>query len=109
MPKNWQKYCTTDGFLQNSGQSFLTKGRSQSIGGARRRLSKSSCFAEAKKIDIPKPQLQTGQSFSRPAPSKIKKSKKRDHSDFDYLQKCMSSTSPSNFMLNYMVMNENNE
>lgn len=51
----------------------------------------------------------SGQCFNRVGSSKIKKSKKRDQTDFDYLQKCLSSTSPSNFMLNYMAVNINND
>jgi hypothetical protein len=73
----------------------------------RRKLSKTSCFAEAKKIADPG--ISTFHRPAKPAGTKIKKSKKREENTFDCLQKCLSSTSPSNFMLNYLVRTENQE
>jgi hypothetical protein len=39
----------------------------------------------------------------------VKKGRKKEDNGFKYLEKCLSSTSPSNFMMNYMAQGNHQE
>jgi len=53
--------------------------------------------------------LQSGSQnmFKTANNDRIKKGKKKEENGFKYLDKCLNSTSASNFMLNYLVRTEN--
>ena len=60
-----QGFQETNAFQNKFARTVSNKNRSLSFGNGKRRFSKTSCFAEAKKVEIPKSNFSQTQQFFR--------------------------------------------